>query len=206
MQFGPEYREELTLRDGSTVTLRLVRPEDKVLLVRGIGRMSPEARYLRFFTAKDHLSDTELRYLTEVDQERHFAMGALRAGPDGEEGLGVARFVSLPTEEGVAEPAVAVIDDMQRQGLGSALLARLIEAARERGVARFRCEVLAENTAMLDLLQREGARVEGRESGVVMIELPIPHPADEDARLSPIYRLFVMVAERLVQIRRAILG
>jgi GNAT superfamily N-acetyltransferase len=206
--FDADYREEITLADGERVTLRLVRPADKELFVRGIQRMSPESRYLRFFTAKERLSDGELRYLTEVDQERHFALGAVRLDADGhEEGLGVARFVALDDAPGVAEPAVAVIDSMQRKGLGRALLARLLAAARERGVERFRCEVLAENTGMLEMLQRVApGSVAPAGAGLVVVELPIPPAEDDESKLSPIYRLFVLVAERLVQIRRMILG
>src|SRR5262245_19880796 len=113
----------------------MVRPDDKERLRRGFHRLSPEARYLRFFTPKVDLSEDELRYLTETAGVRHVAIGAVRAGDD-EEGLGVARFILLDDAPGTAEAAVAVLDEIQGQGLGTLLFLRLLAAARERGVSR----------------------------------------------------------------------
>src|SRR5262249_41893514 len=143
--------EVATLRDGTAVVLRLVRPDDKELLRRGFARMSPESRYLRFFTPKAALTDDELRYLTEIDQDRHLAIGASTLAAD--HGLGVARAIALDGEPGVAEAAIAVVDDMHGKGLGSLLFMRLVAAARERGIERVRCEVLGSNNSMQVFLQ-----------------------------------------------------
>jgi hypothetical protein len=62
-------------------------------------------------------------------------------------GLGVARYARLRDSPETAESAVAVIDEMQRKGLGRLLCTTLIEAARERGIHRFRFSILAENEA-----------------------------------------------------------
>src|SRR5689334_12259749 len=96
--FSLDYRERAVLRDGTAVRLRLVVPEDKELLRAGFERLSPASRYARFLAPKFQLSDDELRYLCEVDHDRHVAIGALR--DDGEAGaapvgLGVARFIRL---------------------------------------------------------------------------------------------------------------
>lgn len=147
--FDADYREDVVLRDGSAVFLRLVRPSDKALLVRGLERLSKESRYMRFFTNKSRWSDAELAYLTELDQERHLAIGAGRLDADGnEEGIGVARFVVSPDDPALAEAAVALLDEVQNVGLGRLLFMRLIAAARERGVERFFAETLPDNFAM----------------------------------------------------------
>ena len=88
------------------------------------------------------LTESQLRYLTEVDQCCHVALAAVH----GNEGIvGVARFIRL--EGPNAEPAIAVIDDWQGRGLGTALMATLVDRACEQGVTRFRATVLAENWA-----------------------------------------------------------
>src|SRR5207244_92171 len=110
---------------------------------RGFAGLSAESRYRRFFSAKDRLSEAELRYLTEVDGVDHFALGALHDG----EGAGVARFVRLRDRPDTAEAAIVVVDERQGCGLGRLLLTRLTEAARERGITRFRSDVLARNQA-----------------------------------------------------------
>ena len=124
--FGPDYEERATLRDGTPIVVRTVRPDDKELLRRGFHKLSPESRYLRFFTAMPRLPDRMLDRLVATDGWKHVAIGAEVAtdDPDGAEGLGVARFIRLDDTPDVAEVAVAVVDGKQRLGLGCAQLER----------------------------------------------------------------------------------
>lgn len=185
--FDQHYREHTTLRDGSPVLFRLIGPQDKELLVDGLARMSADSRFRRFFSHRDHLTAAELAYLTELDHDRHFAVGAGVPLDDaslsvaGLRGLGVARFVRLedPT---VAEAAIAVVDEAQGKGLGKMLFERLVKAAAERGIRTFRFEVLAENDSMLGLVDKlfPGAS-RHVEDGVMTLDCPIPdlsqHPS-----------------------------
>lgn len=210
--FDADYVEETTLADGRHVRLRLVRPEDKAMFVRGLEELSSESRYFRFFTQKPRLTDWELRYLTEVDQEQHFALGAAVVDDDGvEHGVGVARFVRFADEPDVAEAAIAVVDHCQGQGLGRLLFLRLMSAAVERGVRTFRNEVLAENKGMQHLLESIAPGLRTHPDGAAMVvDFDLPHvgadaaPSSEHAR-GPIYRLFRLVAERVITIRRRVL-
>src|SRR5262249_20362804 len=128
------------------------------LLIEGFARLSPQSRYLRFFGPKDRLSDAELSYLTELDGVNHFAIGALAAGEWPERGIGIGRFVRLTTEPTVAELAITIVDAEQRKGRGSALCARLVEAARERGIRRFRAEIMPSNAGMHALLRSQASQ------------------------------------------------
>ena len=139
----------VTLADGSTITLREVRPDDKAAIAAGFEALSPESRYRRFFSAMSRLSGADLRYLTEVDHGDHEAVLAFASdgGP-----VGVARYVrSESTHE--AEVAVAVVDAWQGKGAGTALLERLIARARENGIERFVASVLQENEEALELFR-----------------------------------------------------
>src|SRR5688572_12115893 len=49
-QDSPEYGR-LILRDGSTATIRFVKPDDQEATQRFFERLSPESRWLRFFSA-----------------------------------------------------------------------------------------------------------------------------------------------------------
>jgi RimJ/RimL family protein N-acetyltransferase len=153
-RFDREYEEGVTLKDGTTVRLRLVKPEDKPIFLDAWERLSPESRYRRFLTPKGALSPNELRYLTEVDGENHLAFIALHGPPGGEKGVGVARFVRLPGPAGAAEAAVVVTDDFQGKGLATELSARLLEAALEREIRVVLCEVLAGNEPVRKLIRR----------------------------------------------------
>ena len=142
----PSRRE---LRDGSVIELREVRPTDKDALASGFARLSPESRYRRFFSSLDRLSAADLAYLTEVDHHDHEAVIAF--DPDGGT-VGVARYVR-GAEPDTAEVAVAVVDDWQGKGVGTALLERLTERAAENGIEQFVALVLHENVEAIELFR-----------------------------------------------------
>jgi GNAT superfamily N-acetyltransferase len=174
--YDAAWSERAVLRDGSEVLFRLVRPEDKPLLIDGLLRMSPESRFRRFFSHRDHLSEAELVYLTELDHDHHFALGAgtVPSEDSPSRGLGVARFVRLE-DPLVAEAAVAVVDEVQGKGLGGMLFERMVKAAAERGVKVFRFEVLAENDSMLGLIDKLfPGTTRHVEDGILTLDCPLP--------------------------------
>jgi hypothetical protein len=61
----------VALRDGTPVRIRLVRPDDRARLLRGVGEMSRTSRYMCFFATMREMSDEQARYLTEIVC-RHF--------------------------------------------------------------------------------------------------------------------------------------
>lgn len=175
METAEEPEEERVLRDGSRILLREVRPSDKGAIAAGFERLSPESRYRRFFTAMNRLSDSDLRYLTEVDHREHEAVLAFsREG----EPVGVARYVRIdgPSQ---AEVAVAVVDEWQNRGAGTALLERLVERARENGIERFVATVLQENDEALELFRSVSpGDPKPRRTGHGQVELLIELPRD----------------------------
>lgn len=174
--FEQGYRERLWLGGDTTATLRLVRPSDKELLRRGFERLSDEGRYNRFFVRKAALLDSELRYLTEVDQLAHVAM-AIVGGPAGgeDQGIAIARAVRLPREPLTYEAAVTVIDAFQGLGLGSLLVRRLIAAVAERGGRRLQFWVLPTNTPMRRLLKHVAPEALFRdEDELLRVDMALP--------------------------------
>lgn len=155
MRFGPLYAEKLRLDDGTKVRLRLVHRGDRDKLAAGFAALSARSRYLRFLSDHSTLSERELTFLTEVDQVNHFCIGAALLDEQNREGegIGVARFVRDPDHREVAEAAITVVDAWQRKGLGKLLLVRLVEAARERGIKKFRTTLLASNEPVRKLLR-----------------------------------------------------
>lgn len=205
MHFTADYVERADLRDGSHVVLRLIAPEDKDTLRRGFEKLSPESRYARFLVPKARLSDEELRYLCEVDQQNHFALGAIREEGDGHGepvGLGIARFIRLhDVEPPTAEAAIAVADEVHGQGLGRLLLLRLAAAAEERGIEKFRCEVLCSNASMKGLIEALAPeRTIEVGGGVMSIDFPVPHVAADaaEAPAGSMYRFFRAAAEGVI--------
>ena len=77
----------------------------------------------------------------------------------GETLIGVARYVRNRADA-AAEFALVVADSWQGRGIGRRLLAKLIEAARRRGVKRLYGEILAINRPMLELARKLGFSLE----------------------------------------------
>jgi RimJ/RimL family protein N-acetyltransferase len=203
--FDERYDERVSLDDGTRVHLRLIGPEDKALILEGFARLSPESRYRRFFAAKRALSPQELRYFTEFDGLNHLAIGAVRLrGDRSEEGLGVARFVRLPEDPKAAEAAVVVVDDYQNKGLGHILLLRLVAAARERGIERFRATTLADNPAARALMSDLGAEAAAsNEDDTLSVDVALPEAPPNAERMpnaSALYRLFQAVARGIADV------
>ena len=197
------------LRDGTIVLLRLVGSEDKALLRREFERWSPESRYARFLAPKQQLTAEELDYLCDLDQENHFAIGAIAEAGEGDGdpvGLGIARFIRLPTqalEPVTAEAAIAVADAAHRKGLGRLLFLRLCAAAAEREIERFRCEVLVDNTSMQALIDAIAPdHTTSTRHGILTIDFAIDAVAPDAPPEMPenaLYRFFRAAAENTVE-------
>jgi len=192
---------EATLRDGTPVLVRMVEAEDKDALAEGITRLSARSRYLRFHAGVEQLTDEQLRYLTDVDQRDHVAWVAMAREDDEDTGVGVARFVRLSDEPGVAEAAITVLDEYQGRGLGTLLLGVLASAAIRRGVTTFRSYVLGENVGMLAVFDALGAQRSEEEPGVYRVDLEVPRTLSglTDAPLGKVIR--AVTGRRLPRMR-----
>jgi GNAT superfamily N-acetyltransferase len=205
--FTADYLERAILRDGSAVHLRLVGQGDRELLRHSFERWSPASRYARFLAPKEALTDDELTYLCNLDQEMHFGIGAILEHEGAEPvGAGIARFIRLPFQLGepvTAEAAIAVADALHGKGLGKLLLLRLCAAAAERGVEQFRCELLADNHAMRALIATIAPdHTTVAANGMLTIDFAvgaIPPDAPLDAGAPrPMYALLRAAAENVI--------
>jgi len=168
------YQDSFTLklRDGTPALFRPVTPEDKERLQEGLAMLSPESRYLRFFSPINHLSDEELRFFTEVDQVNHVAWGAINPDAPDLPGLGIGRFVRLKGNLDIAEAAVTVIDRYQRQGLGTILVCLLYLLAADLDVKTIRGAILPQNRFLIDWLHSLGGTTEYHE-GAILVDMPV---------------------------------
>jgi protein lysine acetyltransferase len=155
------------LSDGTRVVIRQIRAGDKQMLARGLELLSEETRRRRFLGAKPRLTAGELRYLTEVDGDSHFALVAVLADRL-DHVVAVARYVRLRDDPTTADAAIVVGDPWQRRGLGRRLAVLLADAAREHGIARFSATMLSDNPGALALMETLARRLErgGNDRGV----------------------------------------
>jgi GNAT superfamily N-acetyltransferase len=168
----------IELKDRTRVHVRPIAPEDEPLLHEAVAAMSERTVYFRFFSPIKRMSDALAHRLAVVDYNDRFALVATTHRPAARERIvGVARYDRAAKTE-MAEVAVAVIDEFQRRGLGSVLLAELARVARTHGIRTFQLIVLPENQEMLGLLRKMGwihqARLVG---GVYEISFELPELA-----------------------------
>jgi RimJ/RimL family protein N-acetyltransferase len=169
--YPKELEREITLRDGSRLRLRPIRPEDQDRLIAFHDRLSRQTAYQRFFAVVKRLPPDWAHFLANVDYERRLALLAEHGAPEAPELVGVARYE--PTDRAdTAEIAFVIQDGWQDRGLGTLMLDALLAAADARGLRRFRAYVLAGNTRMIDLLVRfMNVRERVTESGVTELLL-----------------------------------
>ena len=149
--------EDLKLKDGKTVTIRPIHPDDAEDLQATFQRLSIQSIYLRFLSFKKELSDEEARELATVDYNSRMAFVAIYKENAHENVLGVARYAVLdPKHPDTAEAAVVVIDEYQGLGLGRQLLRRLVIYARGKGIRWIRGNLQVGNDRMLLLVKGSG--------------------------------------------------
>ncbi|MCD2342739.1 GNAT family N-acetyltransferase [Ideonella azotifigens] len=135
------------LGDGTHVRVRPIHPDDLELERRFIEALSPASRYFRFMETLRSPSDALLKQMTVIDPATDAAYVAVVGEGDQQREVGVARF-SARADGQDCEFAVTVSDEWQQKGLGSLLMARLIEVARARGIGAMHSSDAADNSRM----------------------------------------------------------
>jgi len=157
--YPSRYVYAWTMKDGTRVNIRPIRPEDEPLMVEFHNRLSERSVYFRYFHLLNLSQRTAHERLTRmcfIDYDRGMALVAERENPDGgHELLGIGRLTRLHGT-GDAEMAVLVSDDFQGRGLGSELIAQLIKIAKEEKMERITADILAENRTMQRVCERLG--------------------------------------------------
>lgn len=163
--YPSELEGTLVLRDGTTIPVRPIRPEDAALEKRFFEGLSEKSRYQRFLNQMAQLPPQLLARFTQLDYGREMALVALAPGG---EFIGVARY--SPNADGSsAEFALTVADPWQGRGLGRALLEKLVGCARAAGYAALDGTILNANNEMLELAARLGFERSGRDGDTVRV-------------------------------------
>jgi GNAT superfamily N-acetyltransferase len=184
-----EWYRYVTLRSGTNVLLRPIRPADRPRIAAGMQELSPATRYLRFHAAIEELSEDQLDHLTQVDHVDHEAIVAIDLDHPDVPGVGVARYIRTAEDPAVAEAAITVADRYQGSGAGTLLLGAIARRARDNGIRVFRNYVLDGNHVMLEVFDNLGAERELQTDGLWRVDLAVP---DDEAQLpdSPAGRAF----------------
>jgi acetyl coenzyme A synthetase (ADP forming)-like protein len=178
-----EFSRDAVLRDGGSIHLRSIRPDDKARLVDHFNHLSARSVYFRFFASKLRLTDDELSRFTEIDFVNHVALVATLLEGGEERIIGVARYIVVPTKPGEprrAEVAFAVADAHQGRGIATVLLEELARFAQASGIDEFEASVLGENNRMMEVFSTSGFQVRRAVDGGVF-HVTFPTASNEKA-------------------------
>lgn len=165
------------LADGTEALLRPIEPGDRDAYLAFHASLSDESRYLRYFSARRRLPESQLLHYLEADQRDHAGVVALVDGA-------LVGHALYDRSDGTADAEVAleVADAFQGHGVGTLMLEELARLARSRGIARFRAHVLPGNQRMLGVFHDLGfAERANFEDGVIRVVLELDGDAQFDA-------------------------
>lgn len=156
--YPTQYVSTCTLRDGTPIRIRPIRPEDEPALVRFHEKLSEETVYMRYLQnlkLDRRIAHERLTRICFIDYDREMALVAEHSEEGREEIVAVARFGKMRGSED-GDLSIIVRDDFQRRGLGGILLRRLVEVARQEKLGRLKAYTLAENLGMQRIADKAG--------------------------------------------------
>jgi acetyl coenzyme A synthetase (ADP forming)-like protein len=167
--YPADWELNVALRDGTTIRIRPILPDDADGLQGMMSRMSRKTVYHRFFQAKERLEPEELEAFTRLDYQDRMALIALRQ----DQIIGVGRYWRDLDNPELADVAFAVIDAEQGKGIASRLVRYLTSYARRAGINAFRATVLADNHVMIRVFRNAGYPMRREpDDGLYKVEFP----------------------------------
>ena len=179
--YPKQLEETVVLRGGRTVFMRPIRPEDEPAHRELFRAFSDQDMRFRFFGLVRELPHSQMARYTQIDYDREMAFIATDPEEAETTTLGVVRVVTDPDNR-EAEFAIIVRSDLKGQGMGHALMEKVIRYCRNRGTGAVVGQVLPDNRAMLALAESLGfTKHLNTEDGVVEVRLELPAPAETAA-------------------------
>jgi acetyltransferase len=164
--YPKKYETLWKLRDGRTVLLRPIKPEDEPLWLEMFQNFSQESIRYRFFQIiKDTPHEVRVRYCN-VDYDREIAVVAELTENEHRKILGVVR-VSLEPDRKKGEIAFIIADPWQGLGLGTKMMDHAIEICQDMGVETLYAIMLPDNYRATNLTKKMGFTLTYLDDGTV---------------------------------------
>ena len=167
--YPKKYETLWKLRDGRTVILRPIKPEDEPLWLEMFRNFSEESIRYRFFEViKDTPHEVRVRYCN-IDYDREIGIVAELNEGGIRKILGVVRLVIEPDGK-TGEVAIIVADPWQGLGLGTKMMDYMIEVCKDKGLETIYGVMLPDNYRAINLMKKMGFNIK-YEEGVVKATL-----------------------------------
>lgn len=170
--YPTQYVGQWTMKDGTPVTIRPIRPEDEPLMVQFHKTLSEETVYFRYFhliKLSQRITHERLIRICFNDYDREIALVTEYQNPQTGTGeiLAVGRLSKLHGTD-AAEFAMLVSDRCHCQGLGTELLKRLVQIARDEQIRSITADILADNYGMQRVCEKLGFSIQSTSDSTVM--------------------------------------
>lgn len=163
-----------TLKDGTTVLFRAIKPSDEEEMRRLFYRFSNESVYYRYFSPVKVMPHSRMQQYVNVDYGKILSLVGLVGGDGSGRIIAEARYVKDP-QRPFADVAFVVDEAYQGNGIASLMLKRLIAAARSNGLKGFTADVIGSNKSMMRVFEKSGLVVNARfEDGAYALTMMIP--------------------------------
>ncbi len=156
--YPKELVSKWTMRDGTEVKIRPIKPEDEPLEREMFGKLSKQTQYFRFFGFIGQVTHEMLIRYTQIDYDREIALIAEIEKEGKKMMIGVVRLVSDYNNEN-AEFAILVADPWQGLGLGNKFMDVIMDIAKKRKIKKVSANVLKANVTMLHMFRKRGFKV-----------------------------------------------
>ena len=158
--YPKKYELQWKLKDGRSVLLRPIRPEDEPLENELWKTFSDETQRFRFFSPMRTWSHATLVRYTNIDYDREIAVIAELTMNRERKMIGVVRMIMEPPDFKTAEVAIVVGDPWQGLGLGSKMMDCIIEIARDKNLESIYGLILRDNSRSIELFKKKGFAVD----------------------------------------------
>ena len=154
--------ETLALRDGRKITIRSVEPEDAAGMLQYMKIMLGETPFLlRTPEEFNYTTEEEARILAGRKNDPRSLMLVAEAGGEIIASADVCPHGTKSRVQHRAELGISVRKDYWRQGIGSALMERLIPFAKQSGFEQIELTVESKNQRALQLYHKNGFIIYG---------------------------------------------
>lgn len=165
----PNYLvSEEKLKDGTSVIIRPIKPEDEPLLRDLFKNLSEKSALLRFQHPNKPLSKSDLIRFCHIDYDQEMTLVAIRKENNSERIIGAAHL--MKTYENIAELSIEIIDQFQGKGLGTILVGKLLNFAKNYGYKKTWMVIKKENLPMIKLALKYSFEIVEEEEGNLFVE------------------------------------
>jgi len=169
--YPKKYVTRWTLKNGTSVVLRPIKPEDESLLSELYCSLSEETMRLRFFQVFKEVPHKTLTRYCNIDYDREIAIVA-EMQKDKRNIIGVALLTLEPGGKR-GEFAVVVGDQWQGLGLGSKLIDYIIEIGRDMRLKTVYGYIISNNSKMINMCTKKGFKIQPFDSELSIATLEL---------------------------------